>query len=115
MKDAEAAGVELLVADAVGDTDAVAEADAFAVAVAVPLALAVAEWEAPADGVNIAGRADPEVVHPATAAETRTTKVTAPAARVARTFIEPPAYGIETDSGAEIAGQSAMACFPFDY
>jgi hypothetical protein len=90
------------VADDVGDAEAFADDDAFADVVADALAVLLAAAEPEADApVEIEGCGDPAVVHPATAAETRTSKVTAPATGVARTFMEPPAFGIATGDCTE--------------
>lgn len=98
-------GVATYVNDAVGlgDGDGLLVACAFADADAagIPVAVAGREADVAGDGVYIAGWVDPEVVHPAAAAATRSTKVTAPATGVGRTFMEPPAFGIEVNDGAE--------------
>jgi hypothetical protein len=104
-------GEELLVADtfADGDVVGVAVADAFAV---LPAA-AEREADAPGEGVNIEGWVDPELVHPAAPTDTRSTKVTAPAAGVARTFMKPPAFGIDVDYGTENLWSMPNGVFSF--
>jgi hypothetical protein len=107
-------------AEAAADLEADAEADADAPDAGEP--------DAAADGENIAGWVDPEVVHPRTATETRTVNVAAPAAGVARTFMEPPCLpggssavsrprhlARATATERTIAGRCAMACFAFDH
>ncbi|HEV3382380.1 MAG TPA: hypothetical protein VG142_15555 [Trebonia sp.] len=91
--EAEAAA-EAADADAAAKADAEAAAEAEAEADEDDLLAAVAdrEVEGAADGENIAGWVDSEVEHPAAAAETRTIRVAAPAAGVARAFMEPPAF-----------------------
>lgn len=60
------------------------------------------ETDEDADGENIAGWGDPEIVHPAAPTETRTITMAAPAAWVARTFMGPPAFASDTYRGPAV-------------
>ena len=84
----------------------------------------VCEPDTLTDGENIAGWVDPPLVHPATAAETTTIKVAAPAAGVTRTFMEPPcmpkgkhrrfpalAFGTGVGSGTENCWSTCNSVF----
>lgn len=103
MKDAEEPGDGRV---ALGDNegllfDAETGGDAVGDALAVPVAADDRDEDADvaAGGEKIAGWGVPEGVHPATAAEIRTTKVAAPTAGVARAFIKPPVFDVEVGDG----------------